>query len=267
MKKISVIMGIYNCADTLDEAIKSILSQTYINWELIMCDDASTDGSYEIAQKYVNKYPDRVKLIRNITNQGLNITLNNCLEVVTGEYVARMDGDDISLPERLEREARFLDDHDEFAFVSCPMIYFDKDGDFAVGRAKEKTVAKDLLKGGVFCHAPCMIRKDVYEEVEGYTVDKRLLRVEDFNLWHKIYAKGYKGYNLQEPLYKMRDDKKALKRRTLRSRLNGTYAVYIGYKLLDLPWYYIVYVAKDFIMNIIKTVIPISVYSYFHRKK
>lgn len=259
-------MGIYNCEDTLDEAIESIFNQTYTDWELIMCDDASTDCTYEIAKKYYDKYPDKIKLIKNKKNQGLNITLNNCLKIADGEYIARMDGDDISISERLEKEVNFLETHREYALVSCPMIHFDENGDFLTGKAKEYPQKTDLLVGGMFCHAPCMIRKNVYDEVGGYTVDKRLIRVEDFNLWQKIYAKGYKGYNLQEPLYKMRDGRNAKSRRTFKSRMNGTYAVYVGYKLLKLPPYYLIYVMKDFIMNVVKTIMPIGLYSYFHKK-
>ena len=98
--KISVIMGIYNCAETLDEAVNSILGQTETNWELIMCDDGSTDNTYVIAEKYVQQYPNKIVLIRNDKNRGLNYTLNRCLKKAKGKYIARMDGDDLSLSER-----------------------------------------------------------------------------------------------------------------------------------------------------------------------
>ena len=75
-QKISVIMGIYNCGSTLSEAIESIIAQTYTNWELIMCDDGSSDNTYEVAEEYAKKYPQKIKLIRHQINQGLNITLN-----------------------------------------------------------------------------------------------------------------------------------------------------------------------------------------------
>ena len=88
-------MGIYNCAKTLPEAIDSILAQTYSNWELIMCDDGSSDDTYAIAEKYKITYPNKIKLIKNEKNLGLNATLNNCLKYVDGNYIARMDGDDI----------------------------------------------------------------------------------------------------------------------------------------------------------------------------
>lgn len=122
--KISVIMGIYNCESTLDEAIESILNQTFTDWEMIMCDDGSSDGTYIKAKEYEKKYPGRFVVIRNEHNMGLNITLNNCLKLAKGEYIARMDGDDISLPQRFEKEVDILDNHPEFAIVSTPMIFF-----------------------------------------------------------------------------------------------------------------------------------------------
>ena len=103
-EKVSIIMGIYNCQDTLPEAIDSILEQTYTNWELILCDDCSTDNTYSIAEQYKNKYPEKIILIRNSENKKLAFTLNHCLEYATGEYVARMDGDDISAPNRFEKQ-------------------------------------------------------------------------------------------------------------------------------------------------------------------
>ena len=98
---VSIIMGIYNCAETLPEAIESILNQTYLNWELIMCDDGSSDDTWKIAIRYAEKYPDKIKILKNESNKGLNYTLNRCLKKATGKYIARMDGDDISMPERL----------------------------------------------------------------------------------------------------------------------------------------------------------------------
>ena len=101
--KISILMGIYNCADTLSQAIDSLLSQTYPHWKLIMCDDGSTDNTYNIAKQYTKKYPEKIILIKNKKNMGLNFTLNHCLEYADTKYVARMDGDDVSLPQRFEK--------------------------------------------------------------------------------------------------------------------------------------------------------------------
>ena len=135
--KVSIIMGIYNCADTLEEAVDSILEQSFTDWELIMCDDGSTDRTLELARQYIVKYPDKFIILQNEKNQGLNYTLNHCLKYAQGEYVARMDGDDLSLPERFEKEVAFLDNHPEYAIVSTPMIFFDEKGDWGCSKAIE----------------------------------------------------------------------------------------------------------------------------------
>lgn len=218
--RISILMGIYNCAPTLSEAIDSLYEQTYKDFKLILCDDGSTDNTYEIAKEYSNKYSNII-LLRNEKNMKLAYTLNHCLEYADTEYVARMDGDDISLPERFAKQIRFLDENPEYSLVSCPMIYFDETGDWGQGRAIEKPNIDTFKKGTPHCHAPSMIRTAVIKEVGGYTDTKETIRVEDYYLWYKIYKAGYKGYNLQEALYKMRDDKDAMSRRTFKSRWNG----------------------------------------------
>ena len=99
--KISVIMGVYNCASTLPDAIMSIQAQTVLDWEFIICDDGSTDETWKIAGKF-QRQDNRIVLLRNDKNLGLNATLNKCLSVARGKYIARMDGDDICAPERFE---------------------------------------------------------------------------------------------------------------------------------------------------------------------
>ena len=131
-KKISVIMGIYNCENTLSEAIESILDQTYTNWELIMCDDGSSDRTMEIANEYLSKYPDEIVLMKNKKNRGLNYTLNKCLKKTKGDYIARMDGDDICSPDRFQKEVAVLNNNDDIYIVSSDMAFFDEKGVWGV---------------------------------------------------------------------------------------------------------------------------------------
>lgn len=210
--RISVIMGIYNCAPTLREALNSMLSQTYKCFKVILCDDGSTDDTYAIAKEYADKYENFI-VIKNDCNLKLAATLNHCIEYVDTEYIARMDGDDISVPNRLEVLVNFLDSHPEYAFVSSAMIHFDDGGDWKI-TYKEKEPTIDSFKwASPFCHAPVLMRTEVLRTVGCYTAEPKVERMEDFYLWHKFYRLGYKGYNLQEPLYKMRDDKNATVRR------------------------------------------------------
>lgn len=216
--RISVIMGVYNCGNTLAEALNSLLAQTYQRFKVIMCDDGSTDNTIEVAQNYVKCYPEKFILIKNECNIKLAATLNHCLKYADTEYCARMDGDDISLPNRFEKEINFLDSHPEYALVSCPMIYFDDEGDYRTGQATPMPSKEDFKFGTPFCHAPVMMRTDVLKGIGGYTAEPWVERAEDYYLWSKFYVSGYTGYNLQEPLYKMRNDKNAFSRRKASDR-------------------------------------------------
>lgn len=266
--KISIIMGIYNCANTLNEAIDSICTQTYSNWEFIICDDGSKDNSYQIAKAYEKRDSKRFRVIYNEENLGLNATLNRCLKLADGEFVARMDGDDISVPDRFVKEINLLKEHPEYAIVSSHMTTFDENGEWGCIKTLEKPQVRDFpTHVPMFCHAPCMIRRDAFLDVEGYTEDKKLLRVEDYHLWYKFYSKGYRGYNIQEPLYKMRDDRNALHRRTVSARMNGIYATFVGFKMVKLPIWMYTYAVKNAVVEMVKIIIPDWLYDYLHKKR
>lgn len=254
-------MGIYNCASTLQEALDSLYVQTFQNFEIILCDDGSKDNTYDVALENQRNHPNIV-LLRNEQNLGLNATLNKCLAVAKGEYIARMDGDDISLPTRFEKQVKFLDEHPEYAVVSAPMIYFDENGEFRRGTGKGEVEAQDFVHGSPICHAPCMARTAVFNAVGGYSVDDKLLRAEDYHLWFKIFAAGHELYMMNECLYKMRDDRNATARRNWLTRRNECYVKHIGYKMIGLPFYYQIFAA----VPILKYFAPRFVYDYFHRK-
>lgn len=260
--RISVLMGIYNCADTLVEALESLETQTYMNFKVILCDDGSNDTTLDIAKKWAETHHNYI-VIQNECNLGLNATLNHCLKYADTEYVARMDGDDISLPHRFQQEIDFLDSHPEYDIVSGPMQYFDENGVFMVGKGKGEITKYDFLPGTPFCHAPCMVRTKAYKAVGGYTVDKKILRVEDYHLWFKMYAKGFKGYMLEKPIYAMRDDRKAIARRNFRGKKNQAYVKYIGFKMLKMPLWGYVYCLKPILVGLL----PTPIYTFLHRRK
>ena len=192
---------------------------------------------------------------------GIVVTLNKGLEKANGEYIARMDADDISLPTRLEKEINFLDDHHEYAIVSTPMIYFDEHGYFRVGKGNGEVIKSDFIKGTPFCHAPCMVRSEAYRKVKGYTVAEKLLRVEDYHLWYKMYLNGYRGYNLKEPLYKMRDDRNAKNRRKYKYRINEANVKYLIVRDFNLSKINYIRVLKPLIVGLL----PTFLYDFLHR--
>ncbi len=250
MRLVSIIMGIYNCAATLPEALDSVLAQTFSDWELILCDDCSTDTSLDIAQAYAKQFPQKIKVIRNAENSKLAYTLNHCLRYATGEYIARMDGDDISLPQRLQKQVEFLDANPDFAVVSTAMISFDENGDRGVRRKDEYPDKYSLAANPCFDHATIMMRKTVFEKLGGYTVSRRTERAQDYELWFRFFAAGFKGYNMQEPLYKVRENTTTFSRRTLRSRLYIVQTMFIGYRLLHYPLKYYVYILKQIVTGL-----------------
>lgn len=260
--RISVIMGIYNCAPYLQEALDSLYAQTYQDFEIILCEDGSKDNTYEVALENQKQHPNIV-LLRNPQNLGLNQTLNNCLAVAQGEYIARMDGDDTCDPTRFEKEVAFLDSHPEYAIVTTPMNHFDENGIFRTSHASGEPAATVYAKHVPFFHAPCMIRTEAYKTVGGYTVSEKLIRQEDYELWIKMYKAGYRGYIIDEPLYNMRDDQNAYKRRNWISRRNEAYVKYLACREMKLPLYCYLYTLKPIILYLL----PNWLYNYLHRNR
>ena len=145
-----------------------------------------------------------------------------------------MDGDDDCVPERFERQLDLLEHHPEFQITSCPMKLFDETGEWGQTTVPEYPSPEDVVSGTPISHAAVMLRKECMDAVGGYTVNKRMLRVEDVNLWIKLYAAGYRCHNIQEPLYRMRNDQNALNRRKYIYRVTSTYVRLQGCKLLRL---------------------------------
>lgn len=262
MSLVSVLMGIYNCAESLPEAIRSVQNQTYPHWELVLCDDGSTDNTLAVAQAFAQQDP-RIRLLKNERNLGLNETLNRCLKDARGVYIARQDGDDMSLPERFEKEAAVLDSQPDVALVSGVMVLFDEQGDWGKTSPLARPEPKDLVQTGAFAHAACMMRKDALLAVGGYSVSPRLLRVEDYHLWYKLYRAGYAGVNLQEPLYRARDDRDAMNRRTFKNRLNEAYVRWLIIRDFKLGIRYLPGLLRPLIVGLL----PAPLYKALHKRK
>lgn len=255
-KKISVIMGVYNCEDTLAESIESIISQTYDNWELIMCDDCSTDGTFELAKKYQNSFPNKVVLLRNTENMSLAYSLNRCLEIATGEYIARMDGDDKCVPDRFEKQIDFLKGHPDVDLCGTAMQRFDDNGELGMIDYRPQFPDKNTMKTDTpFNHATIVTHKYVYDRLNGYVVNKYARRAEDRELWYRFFANGFIGQNISEPLYWVRENISAIKRRTVKDRYYGYINNIRGYRLLHFP---ISAYINLTIRTLIKIIVPTS---------
>lgn len=262
--KISVIMGMYNGDDTLSRAIDSIINQTYDNWELIICDDGSTDSSYQIAEAYKYQFPEKIKLLRNEQNRHLACALNRCLEVAEGEYIARMDADDESLPDRLGKQISFLETHLEYILCGTDIIVADE---IACVENRLHSIALPdrftMYKHTPFNHATVMCRRRLFSELGGYTESRSVIRCEDKDLWYRFFACDYKGANINEPLYKVYENEASIYRRTPRSRWNIFITNLRGYRLLKYPWYWYY---KPFI-NLLKILIPRRLLAYIKKNR
>ena len=197
--KVSVIMSVYNGEKYLREAINGILNQTFTDFEFIIVNDGSTDNSLKIIQSYDD---ERIGIINNKKNIGLTKSLNKALKQARGEYIARQDADDVSLPNRFEEQIRYFEEHPETALLGTSIYKIDENGEI-VGKhiVLAKPSKKDLLKGNQFNHGSTIFKKEIIDKVGGYN---ELIRYsQDYELWLRI-AKQYKVRNLTQVLYKLR---------------------------------------------------------------
>ena len=229
--RISVLMGIYNEQNKIQvqRAIESVLQQTYEKFEFIICDDGSKQENYDWLREYC-KIDSRIRLLRKEHNSGLAAALNQCLMEAKGEYLARMDADDLSEPERFERQITFLDRHPEYALAGCGADLIDDNGKWGERLPAEKPQKSDFLWSSPFMHPTIMIRKKVLEELGGYVTERYAERTEDYDLFMRLYAAGYRGYNLQECLFQYREDRNAYTKRKYKYRINEARVRYRGYR-------------------------------------
>ncbi len=260
-KKVSVIMGIYNCASTLDRSIASILAQTYTNWELILCDDGSSDTTFQIAKKYSDAYPDQITLISNDRNMGLAFSLNQCLYQACGEYIARMDGDDICFSTRFQKQVAYLDTHPEIGVVGGGFIPYCENREYPVKLPEAYPTKSTLLKSIPFCHPTIMMRKSIYDTLGGYIVSDRTRKGQDLDLWFRFFAKGFHGYNLQEPLIHYHEDiADYKKKRTVKAALGMVKTRWLGFKMLNFPIHQYAFTVRP----LISAILPKSIMHRYH---
>lgn len=260
---VSVIMGVYNCADVMHKSIESIQAQTYDNWELILCDDCSTDNTLAIAQKYAEN-DSRITVICNEKNSKLPYTLNHCLKYANGLYVARMDADDVCLPDRFEKQVKILNEHPEYAVVGGSIIPYDEESEKMPRIPKEKPETKDLIGDVPFYHPTIMMRKAVYDDLGGYVISKRTAKGQDMDMWFRFYAKGYKGYNIQEPILKYHESiSDYKKKRNFSAAWGMTQTRLLGFKLNKISPIYLPFAFKP----IFSVLVPRKIMYLLHNRK
>lgn len=216
-------MGVYNQmdSDVLFAAADSILQQTLSDFEFIIYDDGSTPEVGEYL-KQLAQMDDRIILIGGQDNHGLAHSLNECILLAKGKYIARMDDDDISSPNRLQVQVDFLEHHPEYAWCGCNARLFDSSGIWGYRQMPEKPDKQDYLRYSPFIHPSVMYRAALFEENQGYLDSAETLRCEDYEIFMRLEKKGLKGYNIQNYLFNYREDKRSFQKRKLKFRIAET---------------------------------------------
>ena len=241
---VSVIMGVYNEANeqVLKDAVQSILNQSYDKFEFIIWDDGSHGEAASIV-KSLEKMDDRIVVMRREENKGLAFSLNECILHARGKYIARMDADDISLRHRLEKQVDFLEEHPEYGWCGCNTELFDENGVWGARPYPEVPKMTDYYKFSPYAHPSVVFRAEIFDEGRGYLATAETLRCEDYEIFMHLMQRGLQGYNLQENLFRYRENKESYKKRKTKYRINEAKTRYRNFKamgkLFPIGWIYV----------------------------
>lgn len=204
--QVSVLMPAYNVERYVAEATESVLSQTYENFEFLIIDDGSTDGTLPIVESYARK-DERVRVISH-ANMGMGASLNQALDLARNEWIVRMDADDIMLPHRIERQVAFVKDNPDVAVASTGSYFIDEGGRI-IGNyqppLKSRAHVKELIQHNeliAFHHPSVIMRRSVVKKVGGYRPE--FWPCDDLDLWNRIAERGYVILNQPEYLLRYR---------------------------------------------------------------
>ncbi len=226
MEKIAVLMPAYNCQAYIAEAITSIIVQSYEDWELVIVDDGSTDGTAEVVSSFKDA---RIRYFRSARNGGVASALNYGLSIITAPYTARMDADDASMPERLERQRRHLEANPAIGVLGTGMRLMGTDEPRG-NPVTDSRCRVALLENPPFAHPTVMYRTELVASV-GYPEDRP--HAEDYALWVKL-ARKTKFANLPESLLRYRLHAGQVSARHSERQLDSRVAVIRDYLVREL---------------------------------
>ncbi len=195
-------MPAYNAADTITESISSLVTQSRPPSSIIVVNDCSTDGTLEVLNDLGEQYP-AVQIVNNKQRLGVTASLNIGLEFCRGDYIARQDADDISMPDRFRKQAEILDQNAQVGVVGCwpEFINTTKPGKVKTYPIKHEVIARKLKYRNVISHGSAMIRREVFDTIGNYRQFFRLS--QDRDLWLRA-SEQWKLENIPEPLYRFR---------------------------------------------------------------
>lgn len=206
---ISVVMSVYNGEKYLQDAVDSILQQTFPDFEFLIINDGSTDSTSKMLEEF-SKRDNRIKTIENEHNIGLTSSLNKGIMMAEGKYIARMDADDLSLSSRLEKQLEFLEQNPSHIAVGSSFYQIDdksKITSFVSVLSDDKKIKNCLKSQNWLCHGSVLMRKDIFWECGGY--DERFKYSQDYDLWLRM-SERFRLSNIPEPLYYWRATLKAI---------------------------------------------------------
>ncbi len=234
---VSVIMGVYNQEDrdALKASVDSILNQTLTNFEFLIYNDGSNSEVTEYINCLANT-DDRISVFYSPVNRGLGFALNRCIDHARGKYLARMDADDVSHPDRFRKEVEFLESHPEYSWCGANCSIYDGDGVWGESKRPENPEARDYLKYSPYIHPTVMYRATLFRRVAGYAEDDVTRRCEDYELFMRLFRMGYKGYNIQEQLLKYFVDRNSYHSRPFKDCLCESKVRREGFKRMGLMW-------------------------------
>ncbi|HIF9538797.1 TPA: glycosyltransferase [Photobacterium damselae] len=201
MPKVSIVLPVFNAEDYVKEAIESVLNQTFRDFELIIINDGSTDNSSLI----INKIHDKRIVYIEQENKGLSKSLNLGISKARGTYIARMDADDICMPDRLLKQVEVFEKNPDIAIVCGNVIYINSQGvgdRVSLTPSKDKAIRFKLKKGNVIFHPSTMFRLNIYNKTRGYDENINCY-IEDYILWLQILEYG-NIFCIKEPILKYR---------------------------------------------------------------
>ena len=208
---VTVLMSVYNDLPYLQDAVESILNQTFTNFEFLIFDDASTDGSSVILQQYASQ-DSRIKLIANEANRGLGFNLAQGVAIAQSPWIARMDADDIALPNRLELQLNYVQANPDISILGGCAIDIDREGQFISDRKVPTThqQIRKLIWTNPFIHGTVLLNTASIQKVGSYS--RKLPKRQDYDLWFRCAKAGLKLANLSQPLIKYRFTDNTLQR-------------------------------------------------------
>lgn len=194
----------------------SVLNQSFKDFEFLIYDDGS-DGECRQVIEEIGRQDSRIRILRGEQNRGNAFGLNQCILEAKGQYLARMDGDDLCLPRRLEVQAAFLDRNPQFDYVGSAAGLLEGETLWGIRKMVPIPRKENFLPFSPFIHPSVMFRKDIFEKYGFYNTSELCRRCEDYELFIRLYREGSYGCNLEEILLYYREEKDSYKKRTLES--------------------------------------------------